>query len=105
MSDDVRDAVDALVRALSKPREPAPWGWVRCGPTTISTKQAHALARRGELRVTRIGKYCYAAREDLDSIAARNVVTPASANDAAPDPLADLDPKVAARIRAASGAR
>ena len=87
---------------------PAPsWSWVRCGSATISTKQAHALAKRGELRITKIGKYVYAHRDDLDRLAERGRVrtdaAPIPAN--ADDDLAGVDPGILAAFARAAGSK
>jgi len=96
------DVIDARIEAKLAEMHGPTFGWVRCGAATISPKQAHALARQGRLRVTKIGKYLFVHRADLEARAAANVVRAAPANDA-PDPFADLDPAVAAAVRAAAG--
>lgn len=95
--------VDAKIDAKLARLHVAAFAWVRCGPSTISTKCAYSLQKREGVRVTKIGKYVYVHRDDLESLAARNVVQPDAANDV--DPLEGLDPTVAEAIRTAAGAR
>jgi hypothetical protein len=93
--------VDARIEAKLARMNGSPFAWVRCGPSTISTKQAHALAKREGVGVTKIGKYVFVSRADLERIAAKNLVVVEQPRDE-PDPLEGIDPAVAAVIRRAA---
>jgi hypothetical protein len=95
----VREVVRAELRSAPS------FGWVRCGPSTVPRKTAIALARKGEAKVTKIGKYVFVAREDVENIAAKNAITsaPDAANDVDPLEAAGIDSGVANGIRKAFG--
>ncbi len=100
--DEIIDAkIDAAIRRLHL----APFNWVRCGPSTVSTRQAYALQRRYGARLSKLGgKYLHIHRHDLDAIAEKTAVRPVKPEELKDDPLAGVDPAIRAAFeRAARG--
>jgi hypothetical protein len=103
----IDEMIDAKIDVAIRRLQLAPFEWVRCGPSTVSTRQAYALQRKYGARLSKLGgRYVHVHRLDLDAIAAQTAVLPVEPEPLQNDPLAGVDPVIrAAFVRAARGER
>ena len=103
----IDEMIDAKIEVALQRLRLAPFEWVRCGPSTVSTRQAYALQRKYGARLSKLGgKYLHIHRFDLDAIAARTALRLPESEPPQDDPLAGIDPQIRAAFeRAARGER
>ena len=68
----IREIVRAEIAAV-RDKQPA-WSWVACSDLSMSSRSALRLARKENIRATRIAGKVFLHRADLDRIAAANTI-------------------------------